>query len=698
MQDFKFKKASPVWITGEEKEMNVSLVMTAKAGKDARLDITGHSLYQVYVNGELAAEGPARAGHGFYRVDTLDLRPLCTKDENTVTVITAGYNVNSFYLLDEPSFVCAELYDGGVITAFTGGSGFTYERYTDRVRRVQRYSFQRPFAEAYRLPAKREPVSVSKTADKRFIERGVPYPDYEKAFFKSVAAEGTFEIKERDRYFNDRAISEIGDKIKGFPPETLEVFISRQTEMLDCAMTAAGKPADEVRLGKNGCAILDLGAELTGFIDLTVETTGGRLYISFDEILTDGDVNFTRFGACSAMIYDLQPGRYRLTAFEPYSLRYARICSDAECAVFTGAGLIKFEFTAKNIRKKPVFNDAALDRVYDAAVSTFRQNTVDIFMDCPSRERAGWLCDSYFTSRTEYALTGKNEVEKNFLENFIMPEKFEFIPEGMLPMCYPSDHNDHTYIPNWAMWYVVELEEYLNRSGDRELIEKAKDRVYGLLSFFRGFENGDGLLEKLQSWVFIEWSHSNDLVQDINFPTNMLYCKFKKAISNIYGDAKLSAEADRLAQTIRERSFTGKWFCDNAVYKDGKAELSYDCTESCQYYAFFTGVATKELYPELWQTLIADFGPKRKLAGMNKYPEIAFANAFIGNYLRLQILCDAGLYEELLDNARGYFDYMAQKTGTLWELDAPQASCNHGFASHVAVWLCEIYGREEDKK
>ena len=178
----------------------------------------------------------------------------------------------------------------------------------------------------------------------------------------------------------------------------------------------------------------------------------------------------------------------------------------------------------------------------------------------------------------------------------------------------------------------------------------------------------------------------------------MLYCKFKKAISNIYGDAELSAEADRLAQTIRERSFTGKWFCDNAVYKDGKAELSYDCTESCQYYAFFTGVATKELYPGLWQTLVSDFGPKRKLEGMNKYPEIAFANAFIGNYLRLQILCDAGLYEELLDNVRGYFDYMAQKTGTLWELDAPQASCNHGFASHVAVWLCEIYGKEEDKK
>ena len=30
---------------------------------------------------------------------------------------------------------------------------------------------------------------------------------------------------------------------------------------------------------------------------------------------------------------------------------------------------------------------------------------------------------------------------------------------------------------------------------------------------------------------------------------------------------------------------------------------------------------------------------------------------------------------------------MADKTGTLWELTADQASCNHGFASHVLYWM-----------
>ena len=235
------------------------------------------------------------------------------------------------------------------------------------------------------------------------------------------------------------------------------------------------------------------------------------------------------------------------------------------------------------------------------------------------------------------------------------------------------------------MWYVLELQEYLERSGDTQLISHAKKRVYDLLGFFRRFENKDGLLERLQSWVFIEWSKSNELTQDINYPTNMLYCRFKEAIAAMYGDDGLEKEAEALAAKIREQSFTGQWFCDNAVYDGDEAKLSGECTESCQYYAFFTGVATKELYPDLWETLVTDFGPWRKKN--NKHPEIYFATAFIGNYLRLELLFRAGLYDELLDNVRGYFDYMAQKTGTLWENDGDYASCNHGFASHVAYWL-----------
>ena len=115
-------------------------------------------------------------------------------------------------------------------------------------------------------------------------------------------------------------------------------------------------------------------------------------------------------------------------------------------------------------------------------------------------------------------------------------------------------------------------------------------------------------------------------------------------------------------------------------------------TETCQYYAFFTGVATKELYPELWRTLSTEFGPDRVKNGV--YPEIHPSNAFIGNFLRLELLCRNGYYARLLEEIKGYFLYMVDRTGTLWEHKDTCASCNHGFASYVA----ELIYKAECKK
>ena len=96
------------------------------------------------------------------------------------------------------------------------------------------------------------------------------------------------------------------------------------------------------------------------------------------------------------------------------------------------------------------------------------------------------------------------------------------------------------------MWFIIELEEYLTRSGDREYIDECREKVYKLLEFFKKFENADGLLSRLESWVFIEWSESNNYTQDISYPTNMLYCKFKRTIAKLYSDAPLEKEADEL--------------------------------------------------------------------------------------------------------------------------------------------------------
>ena len=95
--------------------------------------------------------------------------------------------------------------------------------------------------------------------------------------------------------------------------------------------------------------------------------------------------------------------------------------------------------------------------------------------------------------------------------------------------------------------------------------------------------------------------------------------------------------------------------------------------------------ASYETFPELWKTLVHDFGPEREKSGLWKH--IYPSNAFIGYFLRLELLYNAKEYEKVLENIKDFFGYMAEETGTLWEHKTSHASCNHGFASHITVWL-----------
>jgi alpha-L-rhamnosidase len=149
------------------------------------------------------------------------------------------------------------------------------------------------------------------------------------------------------------------------------------------------------------------------------------------------------------------------------------------------------------------------------------------------------------------------------------------------------------------MWFVLELKNYLDATKDIELINSAKEKVYRLVKYFSQFLNKDGLLENLTGWVFIEWSRCNDAdcICGVNFPSNMLYSAMLKTIDELYGDEELRLQSEKIKAKIKELSFDGEFFEENAIRNDGKLSTTGILTETCQYYAFYFDVATKEEYP-----------------------------------------------------------------------------------------------------
>ena len=119
-----------------------------------------------------------------------------------------------------------------------------------------------------------------------------------------------------------------------------------------------------------------------------------------------------------------------------------------------------------------------------------------------------------------------------------------------------------------------------------------------------------------------------------------------KCVSALYKDLILERKADRLRKNIRKRSFNGMFYTDNEHRDKNQLVNPGICTEVCQYYAFFTGVATVKRGFRIMENYENKFGPIRST--INDYPEIAGTNVFIGKYLRIELLYRQGLFEEVI--------------------------------------------------
>lgn len=694
-----------IWTPGLENEKNYTLGFSLKLPQksDLQLKIAVSNTCRVYVNDNFIWYGPQRAAHGFAAVQDLALDKYLKDGDNYLTVEVACYNVKNFYSLKEQPFFSAQLISDGAVIAES--DDFKAFLLNDRLSKVQRYSYQRTFVEVYNKYSRSSlyngvsvypQVDIVEVPSKTFFAATPPKCDFDKFLNGEIIETGDVAYRKDENPLRKQTLQKWSNSENNYLRDECDVNLS--DELLAFEYSSDAQVSSDICISENRYALLDFGRNSSGFPSFEIEVIEpSEIYFMFDEIFWDEVYDlpdfkgvlkpenakplvFCRFmDVCNAMKWTLEPGTYNLMSFEPYTLQYGKIVVSKGKILLNNSAVRLFE-TASVKNMKFNSDDEDLNKIFEAAGDTLAQNSVDILMDCPSRERAGWLCDSYFSGKAEKLLTGDNVAEKNLLMTYCMYEELPLIPKQMLPMCYPADSINGTYIPNWAMWYVIELEDYLIRNNDKTFIEKSKQKVYNLVEFFKKYENEFGLLENLESWVFVEWSKANDFVSQVNTPSNILYTGMLKTVSRLYNDNELSEKADKLKEIIIEKSFNGEYFCDQLVREEGKLICTENYTETCQYYAFFFDVADKENFEALYNTLFKKLDLKGGVSGTKLHP----SNAFIGKYLCMLYLLRQGKAPSVLETIKDYLLPMANRTGTFWEHDQTKASCCHGFAAVAA--------------
>jgi len=714
MKEF-FSKAKPVWLAGLENEPNTVMGLKAAlpSGK-LTLNITGFTSYRVFADGKFILYGPARTAGGYARVDEIKLPAGASE----LYIEIMGYRCYTLSTSNRPSFVEAEITDeAGSVIAATGSHGFTAYHPATHMQKVMRYSRQRHYSEVWdyregvRFASEEERAETELSSmPTKYLPRRAPMPDLAEKKISSVASRGRFvfdnerEIKKAP-YGDKETLTQEGASWGGWPYEEIPFKPFWELQRIDMTPSVDDIPFGQT-LNAGEYAVVDFGNVEAGFLEADFTALGSEaadVMIAYNELCDVHKYTIPRMTAVNVLEYLVKGGdRCCLPTAEPYTAKI--------CAIFVKSGSIRLDgFGIRCMRRDPrgfkkvKYDDPVLALIDKACLRSFSHNAVDIYMDCPSRERAGWLCDSYYTSQTEYELTGKTMVEDAFLENFVIRDNDlenraqaygRIMPAGMLPMCYPSDMSGSKFIPQWAMWYVIEVDMYLRLRRpdvDPAVFRKTVD---GLFDYLRPFENSDGLLEKLEGWQFIEWTAANKWGQDINYPTNFLYAEALECASRICENSFYAKRAEEIRAKTVEKSFNGTFFIDNAVYgEDGVAHNTTNISEACQYYAIRFGRINIDdpRYAALKEAIMTKFmmGRPRELL-----PEVEPADALMGIYLRLELL-SGGTDEEraaVVNEIRDYFGERSAKTGTLWEYREAKGSLDHGFSSFALVCLRRALG------
>jgi len=686
------KIKSAVWAEGQKNQMNRAFAFVLDLGKKqmGEICLSAASCYKVIADGKLMGFGPNRTAHGYARAAVYPF------NAQYITVEVQSHFVSNFcWVKREPFFAC-------VLKTESGKEYFAEDfncfALSDRVQKVRRYSFQRGFCETYINEKDRTALYFCKPqnafprvkTEKAELPHLLPSetlnPALSEIFAEKVIDSGYCKISPEIAVYVDRTETLIGTVIEGFKRGEWQDFSTDEISRITYLSGA--------KSGDYAYETLDFSRIVTGIVEVEIIAgNAGEVFFAFDEILSDEKLKTIKpFRGDTANVFKWtvkKAGVYNLSAFEPYAFRYAN--------VITSAGVkanVKVRAYENPEAGKMLFecDDKKIEQIMEAARHTFAHNAVDLLTDCPSRERAGWLSDSFFSSVAERVFTGDNKVERAFLQNYILADKSGH-PKGMIPRCYPADYYEEDgFIPNWSLWYILEIYKYFTQYGYDETVEKSRANVEGILNYFVDFENEFGVLEDLKGWIFVEWSAANnsDHINGINVPSNACYYASLLAAAKVYGIKGLKEKAEKVKDYLLKNAYVDGFFVDNLIRNEkGDIIPTENYTETCQYYMFFFKCADKHTHKELFDKMLNEYGKSDSSAsgGNPVKKQLTPSNMIYGVYMRLELLMREQKRVELLNECVRYFYDMTQKTGTLWENNTASASCDHGFASYVSRFI-----------
>ena len=180
------------------------------------------------------------------------------------------------------------------------------------------------------------------------------------------------------------------------------------------------------------------------------------------------------------------------------------------------------------------------------------------FMDCPYYEESQFEGDTRIQALVSYYNYGDPTLGKNAIEQF----SWSINEEGFLSARYPT--NSLYYIPNYSIYWIGMLHDYMMLYEDSEFIKSKLPVVRQILSYFEQNERPDGTLKQLDYHQFVDWSFKQgeaprnqdgqSAVVDLHYLLALQWAiDLERNFGKTYFADAYQATAQKLATSIRKK-------------------------------------------------------------------------------------------------------------------------------------------------
>jgi len=460
--------------------------------------VSADNRFVLHVNGQYAAEGPARGDLFHWRFETMDLAPMLRAGNNVIAAVV--WNFGEAAPVAQMSNRTGFLMQGDTEAEAAANTGLEWRVREEAGRAV--LSNNRPGGYYAAGPAEEIDGRVLDWNWDRQAEgdSGWETPKLigQAAMREAQDANTNWDLVQDVLPPMEHRLDDAGEpvraeglpslpKLPAFPAQPLEIPANTHvTLLLDHRVLLAAYPELTLSGGRDAAIRLTYSEALydaQGQKGNRNEIVGRHIDGLTDEFFADG-------------------GTAR--RFEPLwwrTWRYMQIDVTTKAQPLRLDGLRAW-FTAYPFDAKAAIaaDIPELDGLWTTGWRTARLCAHETYMDAPYWEQLQYVGDTRIQALISYVMTGDSRLARQALVNLDDSR----VPEGITQSRYPSALPQ--FIPPFSLLWVGMLHDYWMYVDDEPLVKETLPHTRSVLDWFAAQQRPDGLLGRMRWWEFGDWT------------------------------------------------------------------------------------------------------------------------------------------------------------------------------------------------